>query len=67
MAPAVKGDPSWDEDFLALLEAAQTKFVSGWKNTDYPTAQRAHEICVYMLPRLFAISHMRGKQGHGRR
>ncbi|MEK9630244.1 MAG: hypothetical protein VW076_00040 [Synechococcus sp.] len=62
MAPAIKGDPDWDKDFLAHLEVAQNQLITGWKNCDFATAERAHEICIYMLQKLFKISRIRGQQ-----
>lgn len=67
MSAAQKGNPDWDKEFLEQLEAAHTKFATSWHNCDYATAKRAHQICLYMLPKLFEISHTRGKQGHGKR
>lgn len=67
MAPAVKGDPQWDEDFKDLVDKLHTEFYKGWRQMDYATSVHTVSTILNILPKLFEISHTRGKQGHGRK
>ena len=67
MAPAVKGDPQVDQDLRDAVDRLHTLFWDHWLQVDYDTALHVFSTVTNMLPKLFEISHTRGKQGHGKR
>ena len=67
MSPAVKGDPAIDEEFRGAADRLHTLFWKHWRQMDYDTALHVMQTIVGLLPKLFEISHTRGKQGHGKR
>ena len=67
MALSIKGDPVIDEEFRAAADRLHALFWKHWRQMDYETALHVTQIIIGLLPKLFEISHTRGKQGHGRR
>ena len=67
MAPAVKGDPQVDQDLRDAVDRLHALFWKYWRQVDYDTALHVFSTIMNILPKLFQISHTRGKQGHGKR
>ena len=67
MAPAVKGDREVDKQLIEAVDHLHSLFWKHWRQVDYDTALHLHATVMNILPKLFQISHTRGKQGHGKR
>lgn len=66
MAKSVKGTPEVRQSIVDAASNLESVFWAHWKQVDISTAKHLHGLFVGMLPKLFEISHTRGKQGHGK-